>query len=47
MTNEDFAQRILAMSPMLYRLCLTQLRQPAGDGLHDVLDRRITADGAW
>ena len=29
MTNEDFAQRILAMSPMLYRLCLTQLRQPA------------------
>ena len=29
MTNEDFARRILAMSPMLYRLCLTQLRQPA------------------
>lgn len=29
MTNEDFARRILTMSPMLYRLCLTQLRQPA------------------
>ena len=29
MTNEDFARRILAMSPMLYRLCYTQLRQPA------------------
>ena len=29
MTNEDFARRILAMSPMLYRLCYTQLRQQA------------------
>lgn len=29
MTNEDFARRMLAMSPMLYRLCYTQLRQPA------------------
>lgn len=29
MTNEDFARRILSMSPMLYRLCYTQLRQQA------------------
>ncbi|MGN0747784.1 MAG: RNA polymerase sigma factor [Aristaeellaceae bacterium] len=29
MTNEDFARRIMAMSPMLYRLCYTQLRQQA------------------
>ena len=29
MTREDFARRILAMSPMLYRLCYTQLPQPA------------------
>ena len=29
MTNEDFARRILTMSPMLYRLCYTQLRQQA------------------
>lgn len=29
MTREDFARRILEMSPMLYRLCYTQLSQPA------------------
>ena len=29
MTNEDFARRILAMSPMLHRLCCTQLHQHA------------------
>ena len=29
MTKDEFARRILEMSPMLYRLCYTQLSQPA------------------